>query len=625
LEIEKKINIKNTKMKNRQLKIAALFMAILCVVLSACKDEEVPPISNAMRVLTAKINQTNLKDSPKGVDQEISVEIIFSHTLNTSTFESALSFASTSGAVGTNIVYSNSNSIATITNTAELDFETEYTISVEAGAFGEAGNELAETLSWTFTVKEFVPPNVLLSTDKLSITEAGGMATITATLTEAVNQAVTINLAFAGTASGADYLASASNVVITAGQLSATMTLTAIDDMEIEGPENITVTIGNVVNAIQATPQEVSVGIEDNDAAGRGFIINEVLFDPPGGDAGDANRDGTRSASADEFIEFVNDSDTPMDLSGFTLYDATNFATRTPLHTFPANTIVAPKSVYVLFGGGTPTGDFSGATVAVSDAGNMSLNNAADVITLLDGAGNVFLTFDTANDGAGIDFGADQSVTRSPEITGSFAVHTNANANLLFSPGSRADGTPIFADGNAGLGFIVNEVLFDPASGSAGDANGDGTRSASEDEFIEFINDSSSPLDISGYTVYDTDNFATRTPRHTFSNGTIIPARGVYVLFGGGAAVGDFGNAMVGISTTGNLNLNNAADQIIVLDAASNTVLTFDTAVDGAGIDFGADQSVTRSPDVSGGFTLHQTANGALSYSPGKKVDGSNF
>ncbi len=38
-----------------------------------------------------------------------------------------------------------------------------------------------------------------------------------------------------------------------------------------------------------------------------GFIINEVLYDPPAGDhAGDANGDGSREANEDEFIEFYN-------------------------------------------------------------------------------------------------------------------------------------------------------------------------------------------------------------------------------------------------------------------------------------------------------------------------------
>lgn len=612
-------------MNNRRLTNLVLLITTFFVVLSACKDDDEPVISQDLRVLTARVNEASLKDSPEGVVQEASIEIIFSHTLNTGAFESALSFTSGSASVNASFDYSNSNSIVTITPAALLDYDTEYTLSLAAGTYGQEGNELTESISWTFRVEEFVPPNVTLSRDIPSIAEAGGMSTITGTLSEVVSSDVTVKLAFGGTASSADFIASAGSFTIAAGQLTGSITITAVDDAELEGLETVEVTIDEVTNAIESTPQEVSVTIEDNDAAGRGFVINEVLFDPPSGDAGDANGDGTRSASADEFIEFINDSDSPVDLSGYTLYDETNFATNTPRHTFPAGTIVPAHGVYVLFGGGTPTGDFGGAQVGISTTGNMNLSNAADRIIILDDSGNEFLVFNSETDGMGIDFGADQSVTRSPEISGGFALHTDVNAALVFSPGTRADGTAFSGGGNAGAGLIINEVLFDPPSGDAGDANGDGTRSASEDEFIEFINDSDSPIDISGYTLYDETNFATNTPRHTFPAGTVIPAHGVYVLFGGGVPAGDFGSAQVGVSTTGNMNLNNAADRIIILDDSGNEFLTFDTAVEGSGIDFGADQSVTRSPDVSGVFTLHQTANAALLFSPGKKVDGSNF
>jgi len=615
-------------MKNRRLKTMALFALAVLVVVVACKNDDEQPISNALRVLKANVNQANLKDSPTGVDTDISLELILSHPLNTSAFESALSISSSSGEVGKSFSYSNSNSIVTITNTEELDYETVYTISLAAGTYGEDGNELNESISYSFTVKEFVPPNVILSRDVSSISEAGGVATITATMTEPVNQIVTVNLGFSGTATTAlDYLASGTSIVIPAGQPSGTITITAIDDVAVEGIESVVVSVESVTNAIEATEQEVSFNIEDNDSGGQGLIINEVLFDPPSGDAGDANGDGTRSASEDEFIEFINDSDVEIDLSGFNIYDEDQIGSLTPRHTFPNGTVIPPHGVYVLFGGGTPSGNFGGAMFGVSTTGNLNLNNASDKIYLHDTNGNEYLTFDTAVEGAGLDFGSDQSVTRSPDITGNYTLHTTANAALAFSPGTMVDGTAfdMSGGGNSGAGLIINEVLFDPAGGSAGDANGDGTRSASEDEFIEFYNDSNSPIDLSGFNIYDEDQIGSLTPRHTFPNGTIIPAHGVYVLFGGGAPAGDFGNAQVGVSTTGNLNLNNAADKIYLYDANGNEYLTFDTTVDGAGLDFGADQSITRSPDITGSFVLHTTANAALSYSPGKKADGSNF
>ena len=358
----------------------------------------------------------------------------------------------------------------------------------------------------------------------------------------------------------------------------------------------------------------------------QGFIINEVLFDPPADLAGDANGDGTRSPSEDEFIEFVNDSDREVDLSGFTLYDATNLATLEPNHIFPEGTVVPPGGVYVLFGGGSPSGDFGTADVGVSTSGNMNLSNADDVITILDRDMNVFLTFDTQVEGAGINFGEDQAVTRAPDINGDFALHTSVNPALDYSPGKKADGTNFpGGGGNMGAGFIINEVLFDPPSDLPGDANGDGTRSASEDEFIEFVNDSDEAVDLSNYRLFDQTNLDLNDPNHVFPAGTIIPPGGVYVLFGGGTPTGSFGGAQVGVSTSGNMNLSNSDDIITILDPMDNVFLVFDTQGDGAGIDFGADQSVTRSPDIDGGFILHTDANPALLYSPGTKADGSPF
>ena len=158
--------------------------------------------------------------------------------------------------------------------------------------------------------------------------------------------------------------------------------------------------------------------------------------------------------------------------------------------------------------------------------------------------------------------------------------------------------------------LIINEVLFDPPSGIAGDANGDGTRSASEDEFIEFINNSSVALDISGYKIYDTTNYnllpGTDTPGHTVPANTIIPANGMYVLFGGGIPTGIPGD-IVEASTTGNLNLSNAGDTITITDSSGMVILTFNSS--DTGLDFGANQSVTRSPDITGNFVLHTTVN----------------
>jgi len=48
-------------------------------------------------------------------------------------------------------------------------------------------------------------------------------------------------------------------------------------------------------------------------------LITEVLYAVPTGAAGDANKDGVRDTSGDEFIELVNPHDRPISLRGYTL------------------------------------------------------------------------------------------------------------------------------------------------------------------------------------------------------------------------------------------------------------------------------------------------------------------
>jgi hypothetical protein len=58
-------------------------------------------------------------------------------------------------------------------------------------------------------------------------------------------------------------------------------------------------------------------------------IITEVLFDVPTGEAGDANADGRRHATGDEFIELANPHDKPISLAGFMLTDSAGWPGKT--------------------------------------------------------------------------------------------------------------------------------------------------------------------------------------------------------------------------------------------------------------------------------------------------------
>lgn len=166
--------------------------------------------------------------------------------------------------------------------------------------------------------------------------------------------------------------------------------------------------------------------------------------------------------------------------------------------------------------------------------------------------------------------------------------------------------------------LIINEILADPASGIAGDANGDGTRDPIEDEFIEFVNNGDQPLDISGYKIYDT-NSSLRL-RHIFPSETIIPAYEALVIFGGGNPTGLFGGSIVQTASTSDLGLTNTGDKIIVTNNANIVVLT-----QSYGSEANDNQSITRSPDITGSaspLSKHSQQSSGVLFSPGTKING---
>ena len=235
------------------------------------------------------------------------------------------------------------------------------------------------------------------------------------------------------------------------------------------------------------------------------WVINEIHADPASGLPGDANGDGVRDFSDDEFVELVNDTGSTADISGWTLADG--FGVR---HTFPTGTVVPDGCVIVVFGGGLPTGTFGGAFVQTAGSGALGLNNGGDSVTLTDGA------IDQALASYGSEGGNNQSLTRDPDITGSdspFTQHTVAagSGGALFSPGTRVDGSPF---GGCAQQLLLSEVAVTPTAG----------------EFVEIYNPGSSAVDLSD--VYLTD--ATFAPGGDFYYNIVTGSDA------GGGGFGDF-------------------------------------------------------------------------------------
>jgi uncharacterized protein (TIGR03437 family) len=533
----------------------------------------------------------------------------------------------------------------------------------------------------------------------------------------------------------------------------------------------------------------------------RDVLINEVLTDPPDGIAGDANRDGIRDSSDDEFVELVNTTTHDIDISNYQLLSRSlSTTTETVRHTFATGTILPACSASVVFGGGSfePSNPAFGSAIVVrAGSGGLSLTNSGGVITLRDPAGAVITSLSWGGS-TGLNGEANQSMTRSPDLTGNFILHQSANATgRSFSPGTQSNGaaftpcnsfvrievTPqsaaidagakqqftaraidargdelsgvLFSWQSSNLGvasidqnglatsaavgsasirasahglqsapaaltvrevqrvltrvdvtpsaatipatgaqqfaahgidqfgnemagltlswestnasvanvdstglaggitpgqsiiratsqnvtgaadlnvtaprIVINEVLADPPAGIEGDANHDGFRDSSQDEFVEVANATGAAIHLTGWTVRTrSTNSSTESVRHVFAAGAMLPPGEATLVFGGGTFdAGDpfFGCTTVVKASSGGLSLTNSGLTILVRDEMGNLITQF--SYGGAtGLNGGIDQSLTRAPDINGGFRLHTSIAGARKLSPGLKVDGTPF
>ena len=247
------------------------------------------------------------------------------------------------------------------------------------------------------------------------------------------------------------------------------------------------------------------------------LFISEVLADPPAGAAGDANRDGQRNTYQDEFIELYNAGPVPISLAGWRLGDSTALKN---FFQFPTDAIIAPHSYVVLFGGGNP----SGFTVPVyTDDGRIGngLTNKGEDIRLIDHNGH---EIDVVSHD---EWPAKQSLVRTPPDGGPFVPHKTASpVELPFSPGHASITRPFLT-----YPLFISEVLADPPSGLAGDANRDGRYDPHEDEFIELYNAGPVPISLAGWRLGDAGSLS---DYFRFPAKAIIAPRSYVVLFGGG-------------------------------------------------------------------------------------------
>lgn len=377
------------------------------------------------------------------------------------------------------------------------------------------------------------------------------------------------------------------------------------------------------------------------------LVINELLADP--GDL-DANGDGVPNGSDDEFIEVVNVSSSVLLLDGLVYKDA-----GTKVFNLPAGLCLAPNQALLIFGKYAGTGSFGDAIVLSGN--NISLNNDADTVTLLDAGATVLAQASYSGNLAN----ADQSIVRETDLSGSanFVRHSlaanaggrrmspgtcqNGNAfpdctsiveppptdtdtsdsetsetvdpgdtvNETIDPGDTADTDvgPSCGPLATAADLVLNEALLDPPGSF--DANGDGTADTTQDEFVEIVNIGSGPVRLLGLKIADATS-----DRYTFGD----------ICLGANEAVVVFGKGAKHFSAAGIVDLDTATHTLSLNNAGETVVLRYSTAVADVLATHvfaeAADQSWTRSPDKSGGFVKHLTVTPGVAATPGGCVGG---
>jgi hypothetical protein len=183
------------------------------------------------------------------------------------------------------IASGNSTNTSTVTGVADTLYDAAINetviVDINSLSVGSEGSTNQQTL--TITDAETAPV-VVLTTGSATAVENGGTSTITASLSHATYENVTVNLVYTGTATsgGTDYNTPSSSITITGGSTSnnAATGITAVDDAFIEGNETIIIDVSSVSgggSSESGTQQKTVTIVDDEDGTAPTFDSSPSL------------------------------------------------------------------------------------------------------------------------------------------------------------------------------------------------------------------------------------------------------------------------------------------------------------------------------------------------------------
>jgi hypothetical protein len=235
-----------------------------------------PDLSVSGAITVSTLRTVTLTQSSSSLNEGATPTVTYTATLSGTTTLNVtvnLAFSGTATNVsdytrsGTSIVIPAGSTTGTVTATVVNDTtdEPNETIVVDISGVTNANENGTQQVTATINDNDN-PVNVTLGLSGSPLAEAGGVATVTATLSAVSGFDVTVNLGFTGTAANpADYSRSGTSITILAGATTGTVTLTGVNDTIDEANETVIVDITTVTNGTESGMQQVTATITDDD------------------------------------------------------------------------------------------------------------------------------------------------------------------------------------------------------------------------------------------------------------------------------------------------------------------------------------------------------------------------
>ncbi|QCK16266.1 Ig-like domain-containing protein [Mangrovivirga cuniculi] len=234
----------------------SLLLLGACLMLTMACEDETEAISDNLRVILVKANGENAVSGSTAIEpNEAEIQLIFSHPVVQSDFESALSIT---GDPEKTITYDETGSFVTI-NFPLLDYNADYTISIPQGDYSQEGNPMEDDFNFDFTTREFVAPVISFSTDA-DFLEEGQEAVINVTLNKDIPIESSFELELGGNSEvDSDYTVDPVTFTFAPGETSKSFTVSTINDGIAEGEETLVIGATALQNLQLNTNFEISI------------------------------------------------------------------------------------------------------------------------------------------------------------------------------------------------------------------------------------------------------------------------------------------------------------------------------------------------------------------------------